>query len=291
LELVRRHGPDLVLSDVVMPVMDGLELCRQLKKAAATRLVPVVLVTGMDDREARIQGINAGADDFLLKPVNVQELSARVRSLIRLKRFTDELDSAEAMILSLARTVEARDPYTRGHCDRMATYAAAFGAHLQLPPEQIVALHRGGYLHDVGKIGLPDSILLKPGPLTLDERAAMKRHTLIGDGLCTELKLLRLVRPIVRHHHERLDGSGYPDGFLGETVPLLAQIMGIVDVFDAMTTDRPYRAAVSPEVAAAELVREAREGWRRRDLVEEFLQMARTEAMDLPCTLPPVPMQ
>jgi putative two-component system response regulator len=201
--------------------------------------------------------------------------------LIRLKRFTDELDSAEAMILSLANTVEARDPYTRGHCNRMATYAAAFGAHLKLPADQIVALHRGGYLHDVGKIGVPDSILLKPGPLTVEERTTMKRHTLIGDGLCTELKLLKLVRPIVRHHHERLDGSGYPDGFLGETVPLLAQIMGIVDVFDAMTTDRPYRAAVSPEAAAAELVREAREGWRRLDLVEQFLEMARTAAPDL----------
>src|SRR5262249_8638017 len=142
-------------------------------------------------------------------------LTARVRSLIRLKRYTDDLDSAEAMILSLAKTVEARDQYTAGHCDRMARYATTFGEHLQLQPEQILALRRGGYLHDIGKIGLPDAVLHKAGPLPPAEFAVMKRHTVIGDELCANLRILRLVRPIVRQHHERLDGSGYPDGARG----------------------------------------------------------------------------
>src|SRR5919106_1053234 len=169
LDLVLHERPDLVLTDVVMPRMNGFELCRRLKDDRETRLIPVVLVTGLAERENRIEGINAGADDFLTKPIDAHELKARVRSLVRLKRFTDDLDSAESMIMSLALTVEARDPYTSGHCERMAAYAAALGVYLDLADEEVAALHRGGYLHDVGKIAIPDAILQKPGPLTPDE--------------------------------------------------------------------------------------------------------------------------
>ncbi len=273
LELVRQENPDLVLSDVMMPELNGFELCRQLKGHDATRLVPVVLVTSLGESEDRIEGINAGADDFLTKPVNAPELRARVRSLVRLKRFTDELDSAESVILSLAMTVEARDPYTAGHCERLAAYAAAFGTHLALPGEDIAALRRGGYLHDVGKIGVPDAILSKPSTLSPQEYEIMKQHTVIGDSLCGSLRLLRLVRPIVRHHHERADGSGYPDGLVGDEIPLLAQIMSIVDVYDALTIDRVYRRAMSPDAAFVELRREAERGWRRKDLVDEYLSL------------------
>ncbi|MBI4264646.1 MAG: response regulator [Acidobacteria bacterium] len=271
LELVQRESPDLVLSDVLMPKLSGFDLCRRLKEERATRLIPVVLVTALGEREDRIEGINAGADDFLTKPVNAHELKARVRSLVRLKRFTDDLDSAESVILSLGLTVEARDRYTVGHCERMAAYAAAFGVHLDLPDEEVAALHRGGFLHDVGKVGVPDAILLKAGPLTPDESEVMKRHTVTGDAVCGTFRLLRLVRPIVRHHHERLDGSGYPDGLRGDRIPQLAHIMGIVDVYDALTTDRPYRRRLTPEEACAELQREADRGWRHPDLVREFL--------------------
>lgn len=273
LELVRQQQPDLVLSDVLMPKLDGFDLCRQLKSADATRLIPVVLVTSLGESEDRIRGIEAGADDFVTKPVNAAELRARVRSLVRLKRFTDELDSAESVILSLALTVEARDPYTAGHCERLATYAAAFGAHLSLQDEELAALRRGGYLHDVGKIGVADAILSKPTKLTPEEYETMKQHTVIGDSLCGSLRLLRLVRPIVRHHHERADGSGYPDGLAGDEIPLLAQIMSIVDVYDALTSDRCYRKAMSPEDAFVELRKEADRGWRRRDLVDEYVAM------------------
>lgn len=275
-EAIARTPPDLVLSDVLMPRMTGFELCRHLKGDPDTRLIPVVLVTSLREREDRIEGINAGADDFLSKPVDAHELKARVRSLVRLKRFTDDLDCAESVILSLAMTIEARDYRTGGHCERMAAFATAFGVHLDLDDEALAALHRGGYLHDIGKVGVPDAVLMKPGPLTPEETVAMRRHTVVGDALCGELRLLSAVRPIVRHHHERWDGSGYPDGLTGDAIPLLAQITAIVDVFDALTSERVYRAPVSPAEACAELQKEAAAGWHRPDLVREFVGLCQT---------------
>src|SRR5688572_7328693 len=286
LDAVQREMPDLILSDVMMPQVDGFELCRRLKADRATRLIPVVLVTALHERSDRLEGIRAGADDFLQKPFDSTELMARVASLIRLKRFTDELDSAESVILSLALTVEAREPYTSGHCQRMAAYGAAFGAHLGLSEDEIAALHRGGYLHDLGKIAVPDAILGKPGPLTPDEFEIMKRHTVVGEALCGELNALRPVRAIVRSHHERLDGSGYPDGLCGDNVPLLAQIMGVVDVYDALTTDRQYRAALSEEVACAMLMEHVERGWRSHELVYEFVALCRTSSFQKLTTLP-----
>jgi putative two-component system response regulator len=273
LECVMRQPPDIVLTDVVMPRCDGIHLCRELKSNQATRLIPVVLITSLRGREERLRGIDAGADDFLLKPFDPHELRARVRSLVSLKRHTDDLDSAEAVILSLARTVEARDAYTEGHCQRLSTMASALGRHLGLTAGEIAALERGGILHDVGKIGIPDSILLKPGALTREEFETMKQHTVIGDRLCSELRLLRAVRPIVRHHHERLDGSGYPDGLAGREVPLLAQIMGVADVFDALTTARPYKRAHEPARAFEELSAEARRGWRDGEIVDALAEL------------------
>jgi putative two-component system response regulator len=244
-----------------------------------------MLLTGLDGRAERLAGIDAGADDFLTKPVNTAELRARVRSLMRLKRFTDELDSAESIILSLALTVEARDTYTGGHCERMASYAAALGTHLALTSNEVDALRRGGYLHDIGKVAIPDSLLQKAGPLTAAEFEVVKRHTTIGDRLCGNLRLLRMVRPIVRCHHERADGTGYPDGLAGDDIPLLAQIMGIVDVYDALTTHRPYRRAMSAADACATLEQEADRGWRRADLVQEFTALCRSGVLQRPETL------
>ena len=283
--LVRTESPDLVLTDINMPSLNGIELCRRLKDDPATRLIPVMLLTGLDGRADRLAGIDAGADEFLTKPVNTSELRARVRSLMRLKRFTDELDSAESIIISLAQTVEARDKYTGGHCERMAAYAATLGMHLGLSADEVGALRRGGYLHDIGKVAIPDSLLQKTGPLTADEFEIVKQHTTIGDRLCGNLRLLRMVRPIVRCHHERVDGSGYPDGLAGEEIPLLAQIMGVVDVYDALTTDRPYRPAMASEDACATLEQEAGRGWRRADLVREFTALCRTGVLQRPETL------
>ena len=265
-----------------MPAMDGIELCRAIKQDRRTQFVPVVLVTGFGDREARLAGINAGADEFLTKPVSSDELRARVQSLLRMKRSTDDLDSAEAVIISLSLTVEARDPLTGGHCVRMAAYGATFGHYLGLGKADTDALRRGGYLHDVGKIGVPDAVLLKPAALTSDEFVVMQRHPVLGASLCGTLRILDLVRPIIRHHHERYDGSGYPDGLAGDRIPLLAQITGIVDVFDALTSNRPYRAALPRETACAELEREAELGWRQPALVREFVDLCRSGQLDRP---------
>jgi putative two-component system response regulator len=281
LDAIQRHRPDVILLDVEMPGMDGLEVCRRLKADPATRLTPVVMVTGQTDLNDRIRGIEAGADEFLSKPVHPQELRVRVRSLSRVKHLIDALDSAEAAFVTLALTIEARDPSTNGHCERLAHHAVRLGRALSLGAEDLEALHRGGYLHDVGKIGVPDSVLLKPGPLTPAEFELMKRHPEIGDSLCAPLQSLRRVRPIVLGHHERLDGSGYPAGLRGDEVPLLAQIVGIVDVFDALTSERPYRQALSPEDAGHYLVRQARSGKFNSRFVEAFLDSLTGEAIGL----------
>jgi cyclic di-GMP phosphodiesterase len=274
LALVERIDVDLVLLDVRLPGLDGFEVCAHLKRMPRTRLVPVVLVTGLGAREHRIRGIHVGADDFLIKPFDAEELHARVASLVRLKEYTDDLESAEAILKSLALTIDARDPYTDGHCERLAKFAVALGSALGLSKDELSALDRGGYLHDIGKIGIPDAVLLKPTKLTTQEFEMIKQHTIIGDRLCGELRSLRLVRKIVRHHHEALDGSGYPDGLSGEQVPLLAQIVGIVDLYDAVTTSRPYRDALPPEHAYAELRGECARGRRDPRLVEAFIALS-----------------
>jgi putative two-component system response regulator len=270
---VAKEKPDLVLLDIIMPGLSGYEVCRRIRANPETALLPVVMCTSLDPGEERVKGIEAGADDFLSKPINAPELRARVRSLIRIKRYTDDLDSAESVIVSLALTIEARDPSTDGHCQRLAAYATALGIELGLGSDDLAALERGGFLHDIGKVGIPDSVLLKPGKLTADEYEQIKMHTIIGDRLCGELRSLRRVRPIVRGHHERLDGTGYPDQLRGNSVPLLAQLMGIVDVFDALTTSRPYKNALPSADACEELRREAERGWRRRDLVDVFIRL------------------
>jgi putative two-component system response regulator len=282
LSALRRLQPDLVLLDVQMPGMNGFEVCAQLKQAAETRLIPVALVTGLNSRDHKIRGLQAGADDFIGKPFDPEELQARVASLVRLKQYTDDLDSTEGILRSLALIIEARDQYTDGHCERLSHYAVALGAALGRHAEDLSALDRGGYLHDIGKIGIPDALLLKPSALTPEEFELMKQHTVIGDRLCGELRSLRLVREIVRQHHERLDGSGYPDGLRGDQVSVLAQIVSTVDLYDAVTSARPYRPALPPEYAFAELRDEAARGLRNPQLVEAFIDLARSGDLGRP---------
>jgi putative two-component system response regulator len=279
LVMVAKERPDVVLCDIRMPELDGFDVCRALKADPVTRLIPVVLMTAISEPDDRVRALDAGADDFLAKPFDRTELTARVRSLTRLKRFTDDLDSAETVLRSLAQMIELRDVYTMGHCERLAAYATMLGAELSLGEEDLTALQRGGYFHDIGKIGIPDAILLKPSALTSDEYERMKEHTVIGDRLCGQLRTLSGVRSIVRSHHERLDGSGYPDGLRGSDVPLLAQIIGIVDVYDAITTARPYKPALSPADACEQLQQEARRGWRDRRIVDVFVGAALTQQL------------
>lgn len=269
--------PDLVLMDVLMPNLGGLEVCRRLKNRPESRLVPVILITGLDGRDDRIAGIEAGADDFLSKPFDRHELLARVGSLLRMKRFIDELDRAEAVIMTLGRTVEERDPYTLGHCQRLATLSTALGMRLGLPRDQLVDLERGGYLHDIGKITIPDAVLHKPGGLTPDEWLLMRKHPEAGERICQDLRSLRSVLPIIRHHHERMDGSGYPDGLAGGDIPLPARILQIADVYDALTTRRPYKRALNSAEALAVIETEVQKGWWDGELFVEFRAMLADE--------------
>src|SRR5271165_3327232 len=270
---ILREAPDLILSDVIMPGKSGYDFCREVKEDACTRLVPFVLITGLTDRESKIKGIEAGADDFLNKPIFAEELFARVNSLIKLKEFTDELETAESVICTLGLSVESRDPYTEGHCERLARNAVAIGRHLGLDEESIVALRRGGYLHDLGKIAVPDEILKKGTNLTDEEWAIMKQHPLTGENICRPLKSLRLVLPIIRNHHEHSDGSGYPDGLRKAEIPLLPRVLQVVDVYDALRTARPYKPALGHESAALTMRQEARSGLWDEELVAEFLSM------------------
>lgn len=265
--------PDLVLLDVLMPDLSGLEVCRRIKATPETRLTPVVLITGLSDTHDRIEGINAGADDFLSKPIDFNELLARTRSLLRLKQFTDELEHAEVVLFSLAKSIEARDPYTHGHCDRLSEMSASLGERLGLAEEEIKALRRAGIVHDIGKVVVPDSILLKPGALSTEETEIMRKHPVVGEEICSPLKTFRLVLPIIRHHHERHDGSGYPDGLRGSEIPVTAAILQLADVYDALTTNRPYRRASAPAEGLQIMYEECARGWWNRTLLDQFVEM------------------
>jgi putative two-component system response regulator len=270
LEAVQAQPIDLALLDVLMPQMDGFTVCCALKAEAETRLIPVVLVTGLMGREERIRGIESGANDFLSKPLNKEELLARVGSLVRLKRYTDELENAESVLYSLARSIEAKDPYTEGHCDRLSRYAVALAERRGLPAEQRSALRCAGVVHDIGKVAVPEHILLKPAKLTPEETLLMQTHSIVGEHICAPLKSFRNVLPIIRHHHERQDGSGYPDGLKGDEVPLPVRILQTVDVYDALTTDRPYRKALQQREAFTVMESEVQRGWWDRELVAEW---------------------
>jgi putative two-component system response regulator len=273
LKKVEEQTPDLILLDVMMPGMDGFEVCSRLKSDPETMLIPIVMVTALSEKSDRIRGIEAGVDDFLTKPYDRQELQARVKSLLRVKHYTDELERAEAVISSLALSVEAKDSYTEDHCNRLSEYSVVLGKRFDLPHEQLRALKLGGALHDVGKIGIPDAILHKNGKLTEDEFKIIQEHPVIGYNICKPLRSLRLVLPIIRHHHERFDGSGYPDGLKGEEIPITARILTVVDVYDALRTERPYKPAFEREKALAILDEETGRGWYDPQVIEKFAEL------------------
>jgi len=276
IDCVRKKLPDVILLDVMMPGMDGFEVCRRLKTSEETRLVPIIIVTALREREDKIKGIEAGCDDFISKPIDRLELIARVRALGQVKRLNDELDNAEAVVLSLARAVEAKDPTTGNHCDRLIRWTHAFGNFLGLDQKALRILERVSILHDVGKIGIPDSILLKPGKLTDKEWEVMRTHPIVGEEICYPLRSLSQVCPIIRHHHEKWNGTGYPDGLVGESIPYLARVFQILDAFDAMATERPYKRAMALEETISTLKEETAQGFWDPQLVEKFLEFLKS---------------
>lgn len=264
--------PDVILLDVMMPGMDGFEVCRKLKASQTTRLVPIVIVTALQEREDRIKGIQAGCDDFISKPIDRLELIARVHALGQVKRLNDDLDHAESVVLALARAVEAKDTTTGDHCDRLIRLSQSFGKFLKLDEKAIKTLERASILHDVGKIGIPDSILLKPGKLTEDEWEVMRTHPVVGEEICHPLKSLSDVLPVIRHHHEKWNGLGYPDGIVGDSIPYLARVFQILDAFDAMSTERPYKNAFDMALTLRTLKEESEKGFWDPNLIAQFLK-------------------
>jgi putative two-component system response regulator len=257
LAAVEAHDPDVVLLDVGLPRLDGLEVTRRLRANRATRALPVILLTARVSIDDMVAGLDAGADDFIAKPFQRPELLARVRSGLRMRRAVLGMETAQAVVTALANAVEAKDLVTEQHCERLAVVAARLCERLGLGVDEREAITYGALLHDVGKIGVPESLLSKPGPLNEDEWVVLRRHPEIGERICRPLGLSYSFAPIVRHHHERWDGSGYPDGLRGEAIPIGARIVALGDAFDAMTHDRPYRGAFSEAHAVDELRRQS----------------------------------
>jgi putative two-component system response regulator len=274
LSLMSRQDVDLVLLDLMMPGMDGYEVCRRIKGSEATRMVPVIFVTALDDVESKVKGIECGCDDFLTKPPNKVELIARAKSLIRLKLLNKNLTDIENVLFSLANAVEAKDIYTQGHTQRVSDLALRLGRKVGLLGHELDALRLGGVLHDIGKIGVPESILNKQGPLNEDEWQVMKAHSDSGYRICYPLnRNLGLALEAIRHHHEKIDGSGYPDGLRGEEISRVSRILGIVDIYDALTTRRPYREALDRAAALGIMRQEAASGKLDAELVEHLVEM------------------
>jgi putative two-component system response regulator len=253
LAIIEANPPDLVLLDVRMPRMDGYEVCRRIKSMPRGRLLPVVMVTGLSHTAHRVAALEAGADDFMSKPVDGSELLARVRSALRLKELYNSLDSAEHVIFSLATAVEAKDSFTERHTQRVGESARLLGQRLGLPESTLDVLYRGGIIHDIGKIGVSDSILHKPGPLDAIEMPQMQAHVEIGESIVRPLHSTTGLLPIIRHHHERFDGQGYPDRLRAREIPRAARIVSVCDAFDALVNDRPYRVRRSAAEAMAVL--------------------------------------
>ncbi len=276
LALFQEIRPDVVLSDIHLSGLSGVSLCEQIKADREGRLTPFVLITGLANTQDRVRGFEAGADEYLTKPFEVPEVLARVRSLLRTKRYTDELERAESVLMAMARSVEGRDPSTEGHCERLSLNARLLGQRLGLPDRELTALHRAGLLHDIGKIAVPDAILLKPGKLTEQEWSIMREHPVTGEHICQPIKAFRDVLPIIRHHHERPDGTGYPDGLRMNEIPMTARILKVVDVYDALVTERPYKSALAPSDALEILHHEADRGWSDPFVVDHYTAMVRS---------------
>ncbi len=281
LEMLKQDDFDVVLMDKCMPGMDGDQLCQKIRNQLQLSLLPIIMITGYNQGEDMRRSMHAGANDFINKPYNPSELIMRVNAAAHKKRLTDQLENTETLLFTVARMVEARDSHTGDHCSRLAHSVVVFGKKLGLSNEELTSLRRGAVLHDIGKMGVPDSILLKEGSLTEDEWHIMRQHTLIGDYMCRELKTLQKTIPIIRSHHERWDGSGYPDRLDGESIPFLARVFQIVDIYDALAHKRPYKKALAVENVIQIFAEEMERGWRDPALMLAFMDILHSDPDNL----------
>jgi cyclic di-GMP phosphodiesterase len=266
--------PDLVLLHDHLPQVRGSELCQRLKQDPLNQLTPIVLISSSPTPTDREQGREAGAADFWGMPSSLREGLDRIQSLLRLKSYVDE--QAKSVVLSIAHSIEAKHCLTDGHSDRLADWAAQLGESLGMNEEDLKELRLGCLLHDIGKVAVPESILLKPARLNPEETEIVRQHPITGEKICAALKSLRPILRIIRHHHERMDGSGYPDGLCGEEIPLKARILQVADVYDALINDRPYREALSTAEALEILRHEAMYGWLDASLVWKFSRICQS---------------
>jgi len=273
LERVANRPPDLILLDLDMPRLDGFQVCRHVKNSPATRLIPVIIISAQTEFQSKLQAWEMGADDFLTKPFQRVEVLARCRCLLRIKGLVEERESAEAVVFALARAVEAKSPYTHGHSERVKEYALRLAAQLHLHQSKWDTLAKGALLHDIGKISTPDAILNKAGPLTSEEFTVVKDHTWQGARIVEPLRSLRDVAPLIRWHHERLDGRGYPDALAGDQLSLEVRLLAVADVYDSLASDRPYRPPI-PHARCLELLRtNAAGGGLDPEIVEQFCEL------------------
>ena len=276
------HECDLVLCEAVLPDMDGFEVCRAIKQAPATHDIPVVLLMSSDDEVQRERAIQAGADDVAVKPVDRARLLTLARVQLRIAGLNRQLNKLESAVVTLARAVEDRDHTSVGLSEKVAHWAMQLGTALELPDDQLTLLYRAALLHDVGTVGVPVDVLSKEGRLDPGEFSQVKRHPIVGEEILAALPSAEQVLPAVRHHHERVDGAGYPDGLGGEDIPLFARIIAIADAFVAMSNDRPYR----PRRSRDEVIRTLRQGEGKQwdaALVERFLRLVdEADATSLP---------
>ena len=271
LEAVKLCEPDLILLDVEMPIMNGLACCKILKDDPRTRHLPIIILTSLSDINDRINGIRAGADDYIVKPPHVEELAARIGSLLRVKKLNESLESAESVVFALAHAIEARDRCTEQHTERVTKYAVALGKLVGCTDDEMLGLRQGGALHDIGKVSVPDGVLNKPGKLTPEEFAIIMLHPVTGYNICASMKSLAHTLPCIRWHHEKPNGKGYPDGLKGDAIPRRALILAVADVYDALTSERPYKKGFPVEKAVSILREEAASGGLDAGLVNLFI--------------------
>ncbi|MHB1391292.1 MAG: HD-GYP domain-containing protein [Thermoleophilia bacterium] len=271
-KLADKPLPDLVILDVMMPGLNGYQVCQEIKGRDDTHRIPVMMLTALQEYDDKVRGFEAGADEFLSKPIDKLELLLRVKSLLRNKRLNEDLESARDVIYTLALAIEANDPYTRGHSERVAEYGYQLAGRLGFDEDMKQTIKNAGILHDIGKIGISEAILQKPGPLTNSELVVVQDHPAIGEKICKPLRSANLLLTVIRHHQERYDGDGYPDQLTGDEIPIEARIISVCDAFDAMTSPRPYRPPMSRKEAIGTLQLEAGKQW-DPEIVKEFLDL------------------